>query len=248
MFKQLRGLIGVIGGVYCLFVSTPTNATPQKIECVTTHFPPYAIYDDASQTFSGMDVDIVNHLASTLNWQLKIRYLPWARIKKGIDNQEFECVFSLAKTPLREQQLTFTQLPMHTTEYAVFTKAPWQVKHLQELNGKLLGVKRGITPAREVQDKIDAGDVHAIYANDDEALFTMLEKGRIDAIVTNRLVGRYVAKQLGVKRLKSYTLETVWLPTFLAFKPGVVKIKEINNAMLALMYSPHYQTILDSYE
>jgi ABC-type amino acid transport substrate-binding protein len=207
----------------------------QKLKCATTNYPPYSIFDKSTDTFTGLDLDIVLPLFEQLGIEVDIVNLPWARLKKEIPKGDYDCYFSLGKFKDREQFLEYSNLPMHITSIAIF--------YIENQGGidfskKIVGVHRGINIHENIPPTygIQSSTVHKLPSN--EVLFKMLYTGRVDAVVTNKVVGKYILKQMDVNfSVDILDIEEYKLPVYLAFRKGVVDISQVNKMLLKIKTS-----------
>ena len=86
----------------------------------------------------------LNQLANRLNWKLTVLNFPWGRVKKEIEKNQFDCFFSLAYHKDRAKYLTYTEFPLHITQYGVFFQKHNSQIHQKNLANKIVGVLRGI--------------------------------------------------------------------------------------------------------
>ena len=83
-------------------------AAPSKtLRCVTTHYPPFTIFDEKSDTFTGLDIEYLTFIERNLNLKIDVIHLPWARVKKEMALGYYDCYFSLANTEERAKYLDF---------------------------------------------------------------------------------------------------------------------------------------------
>tara|TARA_R110000787_G_scaffold14277_9_gene44145 strand:+ start:1699 stop:2427 length:729 start_codon:yes stop_codon:yes gene_type:complete len=235
MFKQHISYKLTLIILFHLFLSNRSFAA-KTLVCATSHYPPYTIFDQANNTFTGLDMAIIVPLFKQLNYDVKIVNLPWARLKKEIKNNHYDCYFSLAKFKYREELLEYLNIPTHTTKIAIFHQ-----KSLKDINfkNKTVGVHRGINFHRDILALygLQHADFHRLPSN--ETLFQMLHRKRVDAVVTSKAVGEYILKNqykafdIGVLDINEYRL-----PVYLAFKKGVLDINLVNKTLLAILNPP----------
>jgi ABC-type amino acid transport substrate-binding protein len=66
----------------------------------------------------------------------------------------------------------------------------------------------------------------------------MLQSGRVDAVVTNKVVGEYILSGLDTNlAVKAIEIEEYKLPVYLAFKKDVIDINNVNAALLKIKNS-----------
>ena len=234
MLKELNVSKFILAAIIFILM-TKSAFSAQKLTCATTHYPPYTIFDESTQTFSGLDVDIIAPLFEQLDIDVKIVNLPWARLKQEIKSFRYDCYFSLGKFEDRESFLEYSNSPTHITSIAIFYP-----KNLEKIDFsiKTVGVHRGINIHKDIPSSygLQSSTFHKLPSN--EVLFKMLQSGRVDAIVTSEVVGEYFSKNIfpdfSVEKL---TIDEYELPVYLAFKKGVVDINKVNHALFKIKAS-----------
>ncbi|WP_170246324.1 substrate-binding periplasmic protein [Colwellia hornerae] len=216
---------------FVLFITKPSFSA-QKLTCATTHYPPYTVFNESTKTFSGSDIDIITPLFEQLKIDVKIINLPWARLKKEIKKNRYDCYFSVGKFEYREKFLEYSNLPTHITTIAIFYP-----KHGSAIDfkNKTVGVHRGINIHKNIPASygLESAIFHQLPSN--EVLFDMLQNGRIDAIVTSKVVGEYIYKNMEANfDLAVLDIEKYKLPVYLAFKKDVIDISKVNNVLLKM--------------
>ena len=217
--------------LFSLMVNSNVKAA-QQLTCATTHYPPYTTFDKATNTFIGSDITLLQMLFERINLEVKIVNLPWARLKKEIKKNSYDCYFSLGKFPHREKYLDYTSTPTHITRIAVFT--PKNNKKL-DLSKKVVGVHRGINFHLDITDlhQLENATFKKLPSND--ILFKMLSHQRLDAVITSKVVGEYVLKLHHPEFVANITdITNYQLPTYIAFKKQTIDISMVNNALLEI--------------
>ncbi|MDG1750629.1 MAG: transporter substrate-binding domain-containing protein [Thalassotalea sp.] len=214
---------------FLLFFIANNAFAQQSMICATTHYPPYTIFDESTSSFTGLDMDIINPLFEQLNLKLKVINLPWARLKREIKNNKYDCYFSLGKFQDREVFLDYPTTPTHITKIALFY--PAQQGHI-DFENKVIGVHRGINNYKDISSSygLDLSTIHKLPTN--EVLFQMLHSNRINAVVTSKVVGEFILKthypafDVNTVEVKEYRL-----PVYVAFKKGIIEMKLVNEAL-----------------
>tara|TARA_R110002167_G_scaffold352236_1_gene565104 strand:+ start:834 stop:1529 length:696 start_codon:yes stop_codon:yes gene_type:complete len=220
-----------------LFLVGSSSLSAQTLNCATTHYPPFTIFDNTSKQFSGLDMDIVNSVFNNLNINFKVENLPWARLKMEIELNNFDCYFSLGKFENREPYLDYTAVPTHVTKIAMFYRKS-KGKPETNFSQKVVGIHRGINLHRDIPLKygIHESKLHKLPSND--VLFEMLELQRLDVVVTSKDVGEYIlSKQHSKLEVEKLVIEDYQLPVYLAFRKGVIDIKSVNEELLKVTRS-----------
>lgn len=216
-----------------LFIVNNLNAAEKTFICATTHYPPYTIYDNKDDTFSGLDMLIINPLFKQLNVDIEVVNLPWARLKQEIKKNTYDCYFSLAKYSNREEFLEYSNLPTHITTIAIFHSD--DISSV-DFSNKNIGVHRGITVPNDILPLYGLHEANFKKLQSNEILFQMLYRKRVDAVMTNKIVGEHILKtQYEGFFVNALELKTYKIPVYLAFKKGVVDIDKVNNTLFKIL-------------
>jgi polar amino acid transport system substrate-binding protein len=211
-----------------------------KLTCLTTHYPPFAVYQGKKKGFTGFDVVILERLAQRLNWQVEILNFPWGRVKIEIEKSNFNCFFSLSYTPQRAKFLAYTQLPMHVTQYGVFFLAGNEALSQQNFAGKNIGLIRSMPLPEPLLSHDQLRDANFVYLDSNETLLEILLTGRIDASITNFAVGNFLRDKLNLQdEVRSVVLSDYELPVYLAFRHGTQDMQQVNSALQSVIQTLH---------
>lgn len=206
-------------------------AQKQNLRCVTTHYPPFTIYDAHTNSFTGIDIGYLKHFEQTLNVTIDVVHLPWARVQKEMKTSQYDCYFSLAYNEERAKYLSFTNIPLHTTKYGVFKVNNTPLK--TDLSDAVIAVLRGVTLPDVIIKKYAINDDKLMRSLSTVASFQLLNKGRVDYVITNYEAGLWYSKNN--KNITATELNEYQLPVYIAFKPGVINISQVNTQI------KHYQ-------
>lgn len=196
-----------------LWANQETNPNAQPLGCVTTHYPPYTIFNE-DEPPSGRDIGLLEGLANAMGWKIEFIDIPWGRLKRSITTAPFQCYFSLANIENRSDHLTFSSVPLHVTQYALFYRNSLSEKQLQSWRGLRIGGVRGITVSDKFIHQYNIEPDDFIYLDSNESLVDMLQLGRIDAFVTNQIVGNMLTRHHA--DISSFVISTLDVPVYLA--------------------------------
>lgn len=210
-------------------VNDATSNYANTIECATTHYPPFTSFTDDIP--SGYDTEIVIKLAKALNFNVKIYNVPWGRLKQSISQGVFDCFFSLAYEDERAKYLQYLSAPTHITKYSIFSLNAMALSE-RNLTGKIIGLHRGIPLPGELIKKLNLKERNIFYFTSESELIGALVMQRIDAFITNNIVGRFYLSELNQQKLVFESEITGYeLPVFITFKGGAVGPDEANRAL-----------------
>lgn len=90
-----------------------------ELEVVTEHLPPYQFIGE-SGAIEGYSTDVVRALLERLNLSIEINIYPWARAYKYATTKSNVLIYSIARTPLRENKFHWVG-KLYKEEYAFYT-------------------------------------------------------------------------------------------------------------------------------
>ncbi|MGP5310348.1 transporter substrate-binding domain-containing protein [Vreelandella alkaliphila] len=150
------------------------------------HYPPFNTRQ--GQRVYGFDVDIGTAIALQMGMRPEPTVNPWQTLIAALKSDRFDAIIgSMAITEERQKEVAFSA-PYYTSGAQVFVNEGSDISSLDELEGKRIGVLVSSTfqgIAREITDDIQT------YPSDVTALNDLTIQGRLDAVITDQLVGEY---------------------------------------------------------
>ena len=186
-----------------LSLATPDADTIKEIEAITWYteeFPPYN-YKDNDGLATGISVDVLVEMFKRLGvnkTRKDFKILPWARSYKYLQTQPGTALFSTTYTTERLELITFVGpiLPSRVSVIAAKSKN-LTISSADELDSLVVGTIRdavGEQLARKWGVKESAFNKQNKVAN----LIRLLSIGRLDVIVYNENVAKYLFKEAGL--------------------------------------------------
>ncbi len=201
-------------------------AAPSKtLRCVTTHYPPFTIFDEKSDTFTGLDIEYLTFIERNLNLKIDVIHLPWARVKKEMALGYYDCYFSLANTKERAKYLDFTSVPLHTTKYGLFALNKDKLL-TDDLSNTPIAMLRGVPVPEVIAKKYNLDENNLLRSLSTKDTFELLEKKRVEYAITNYQAGLWYSKEY--KNISARQLNEFTFPTYIAFKRGVIDTKLVD--------------------
>jgi polar amino acid transport system substrate-binding protein len=152
---------------------------------------------------SGPAADIIRHICSDMHISCSFNLLPWPRAQQEVREGLAQGLFVIGWNAERATWLYFSP-PILTTEYGFFVRNdnPLQFKDVADVQGYRVGVY-GPSNTSKALEKIQAQvpDMTIEMRPDDEAGFKKLALGRVDAVFSNRDVGKYLIAKLGLQNI-----------------------------------------------
>jgi len=206
-------------------------------------YPPFNYTDN--NKLVGFDVEIGTAIAEELGMNPKPVTNPWQTIIAALQADKFNAIIgSMAITDERLKEVNFTD-PYYESGAQVFVSEDNDsIKSADDLKGKTIGVVVSSTfeeNAKEYTDKVKT------YDSDVTALQDLLVKGRLDAVITDQLVGMYAINENNLK------IKKVGEPIYLD-QMGIAITKEdeelledVNKALATLKENGKYGEISEKY-
>lgn len=161
---------------------------------VDDSYPPMEFKDDSNKLV-GFDVDVAEAVAKKMGVEIQWVSTSWDGIFGALSSKRFDLIHSsVSITDERKQTMIFTD-PYITGGTAIYVKkGNTNIKTSDDLKGKVVGVQQQTT-ADEVVTKLGTTKEIKKYTGMTEA-FMDLQNGRVDAVVSDPMVGNYyVSKQ-----------------------------------------------------
>lgn len=230
--------------LFSSFLTDPSIAQqkepPLKIG-LTGKYPPFN-YFDKSGNLSGFDVDVSKYICKNLNRKCEFIVLQWDGILAALQAKKIDLIIgSMAITPDREKQALFS-IPYYESGAQIFARDP---KIDPESHTFKIGVTLGTTYEVTIRERLPRAEVRT-YKGDVEVLQD-IEAGRLDAIVTDRLVGAYMIKNANVGLVPMgppLFLERIGIP---ATKDSSPLIAKVNKAISSMRESSTYSALMNKY-
>lgn len=167
----------------------------QFIVGLDDNYPPAGFRDEKGE-IAGVDIDLAREAAKRLGVEVVFQPVQWDGVLMNLKNGDIDVIWNaLGITPDRQKEIGFTD-PYIIDKNIIIVNAGSDIKTKADLAGKLVGVQLGST----VKDALVADPINSEikelreFESTTQALFDM-QAGRLDAVVTNELNGRYLIAQ-----------------------------------------------------
>ncbi|PLR89810.1 ABC transporter substrate-binding protein [Bacillus sp. T33-2] len=179
------------------------KAATQKLDLVkegsltfsmTGMYPPLNFKKDGKLT--GFDVEIGTEIAKRIGLKANPVTNQWETIIQGLKAKKYDAIIgSMTATPERDKQVDFTN-PYYLSGAQIFVaEGNAEIKSKEDLKGKTIGVIQASTwkdMADELSDNVKG------YPTDINALQD-LALGRLDAVITDKIVGVNAKNEKGLQ-------------------------------------------------
>ncbi|MEL7563454.1 MAG: amino acid ABC transporter substrate-binding protein [Dehalobacterium sp.] len=159
------------------------------------NYPP-AGYRDEKGELVGVDIDLAKEAAKRLGVEVVFQPVQWDGVIMNLKNGDIDVIWNaLGITPVRQQEIAFTDVYM-IDKNVIVVNADSPIKTKADLAGKVIGLQLGSTAESAVADDPVSSEIKEIrkFETTTQALLDV-QAGRIDALVTNEMNGRYLINQ-----------------------------------------------------
>ncbi len=153
-------------------------------------YPPFNYMEDGKVV--GFDVEVGEEIAKRLGVELNYVTSDWDGLIEGLRNKRYDAILgSMAITEERSKVVDFTD-PYYYSGAQLFVLDDSDITSADELSGKTIAVATG---TNFVEDAKTLG-AEVNYYQDDNATMMELVNGRVDGVITDRLVGLSAMKEI----------------------------------------------------
>ena len=224
----------------------------EQLIFVAEDLPPYHYIDENGQA-RGALVDMVNALAKHTNVDYTIELYPFARAFKLLNAKPNVLMFSLLKSPNREQQFVWLGELIHNKAFLVALKNDTpQLTSLAQAKTSKVGTIRGYFSERYLKNAGFEEGKNLSLSVGYQTLWQMLFNKRTDFVLTNAMSLNKELAELGYSIDDSERkLELCDFPNQLhlvgnlALNPSVAN--ELKQALVTIKENGEYQQILEQW-
>lgn len=220
-----------------------TTATEKPVLKMGTNatFPPYEFYE--GEKIVGIDAEVAALIAEKLGMQLEIVDMDFNSILSAVDSGIVD--IGMAGMTVNEERLAQVDF---TDSYAkgvqaVIVKADSDIKTIDDLQGKTIGVQE--TTTGDIYATDDFGEENIKRYNKGTDAVAALVNGTVDAvIIDNEPAKAFVSEAEGLTVLESSYADEDYA---IAVKKGNKLLSKVNTALGELIADGSVKTIVDKY-
>jgi polar amino acid transport system substrate-binding protein len=205
------------------------------------NYPPYEFLDKDGEP-AGFNVELTRAIAEVMGLTVEIKLGPWNEMRKGLESGVIDIVQGMAFSAERTKEVDFS------TPHALLYQSIWvrrddrRIRSLEDVRGKTVIVMRNSI----MQDFMAGFDPKATLILTDtlaEAL-KLLNLGKGDCALVSKLTGKYLEKELGLKRVIPVAQPIIMQQYGYAVKKGNLELLgKFNEGLAVLKRSGQYQEI-----
>jgi polar amino acid transport system substrate-binding protein len=215
--------------------------------CSDVPYAPFEDFDKSAPTgFKGFDVDVISKIADDLGLKLVIKDSDFDALQSGLLLNSGQCdlgASAMTITAEREKRLAFSD-SYYDSEQSLLVPAGSDIKSIDDLAGKTLGVQKGTTGETYAQEHVK-GAKKIVSMKDDGTEFQALKAGTVDALLQDLPVNLNHTKDGGYTIVQQFQTNEQY--GFAMKKSNTGLLKAVNEALAKLKSDGTYQQIYDSY-
>lgn len=169
-----------------LFSVQSGTAQDASIRLAATEFPPF--YGEELDE-NGFVTVIIREAFSRAGYEPEVIFMPWTRALEGTREGRYDGLFTVWYRRDREADFIFSD-PLPANELVLIARAgdEFTFDGLETLQGMRIGMVRGYALPPDLEE---AG-LKVSESRDDEEALRVLLRGRIDVILTDRIVAQHI--------------------------------------------------------
>jgi His/Glu/Gln/Arg/opine family amino acid ABC transporter permease subunit len=178
-------------------LASPTVARAQAasddtlVVGLTGKYPPFNYFDESGKLV-GFDVDFANELCVRIHRRCEFKPIEWDGLVGALLADKVDVIVgSMAVTPERAKVVRFS-VPYYESGARLFVRPGARAS---DSEGFAIGVTLGTTYEQATRDRFPKANVR-LFKGDTDILQDLIS-GRLDAMVTDDLVGAYMARKRG---------------------------------------------------
>ena len=166
------------------------------------NFPPMG-FRDANNQIVGFDIDMAKEASKRLGLEVEFKPIDWSAKEAELNGKRVDVLWNgLTITEERKKNISFTAPYMANHQIIIVGNAS-PVKAKADLAGKVVGAQDGSSATDAIAKDPVAAQIKEVKKFGDNVTALMdLAAGRLDAIVVDEVVGRYlISKRAGEYRV-----------------------------------------------
>lgn len=176
--------------------AAPAPVAQKVIVGLDDNFPPMGFRDDKNQLV-GFDIDMAREAAKRMGVEVEFKAIDWSAKEAELNGKRVDALWNgLTITEERKKNIAFTAPYMANHQIIVVAKdSPVQTK--ADLADRVVGAQDGSSAVDAIKkDDAVASSLKEIKLFGDNVTALMdLSTGRLDAVVVDEVVGRYLASK-----------------------------------------------------
>jgi polar amino acid transport system substrate-binding protein len=182
------------------------NGKKKIVVGLDDNFPPMGFKDEKNEIV-GFDIDMAKEAVKRLGYDVEFKAIDWSSKEAELKSGRIDVLWNgLNITEKRKENMLFSDSYMEAKQL-IFIPKDSSIKGEADLKGKAVGIQSASTADENLDADTALRDSFKELKKYQDCIAAMmdLENGRIDAIITDEIVGRYYMSK---KQDKFIALET----------------------------------------
>jgi polar amino acid transport system substrate-binding protein len=246
-------VVTVLFGITAFSSTSQEITTPPHIEVVTEHLPPFQI--DTPTEILGFATEIVSTALSSSPYTFNISIYPWAQSYNMALNKKNTCIYSIARTPERENKFLWVNtIAERNVSLIGLTERNLNITSFEDAKKFMTAVIRDDVTHQLLVSKGFKEGINLFVVNNTHSLLTLLAKREsIDLILADGFTINYRAQfnNLDPKIFeKVYQLNAKPLEYYFAcnIKTQPEVIKQLRHSINQMKVSGQIDKIIDEWQ
>ena len=168
---------------------------------VDAPYPPFE--QGRPPDYEGFEIDLTNEIASRLGLETEYKDTPFDTIFRDLAQGKFDAAIAGSTINDEREKVVDFGDPWFLTEQSLLVKDDSDIRTIDDLDGKTVGVQKATTGEDYVEENADPGDLRS-YPEIDDA-FNALVAGQVEAVMFDLSGTEEAAKTLkGLEVAESY--------------------------------------------
>jgi polar amino acid transport system substrate-binding protein len=194
-------LITLFMMLYCLTINASSNDTYDLV-FATQDFPPFSY--QIGKYVAGPAADIIRGICSDINLTCMIYCKEWSDAQMDVKKGKAHAMFMIGRNKNRTSWLHFSH-PIIRTEYGIFVRKSNALDYTMQIDIK--GYNVGVygpsnTSQSLLKIKKIIKDLRVDFSPDSSSCFKKLSTGELDAVYSNKAVGRSLINRYQMKNIR----------------------------------------------
>jgi len=177
---------------------TSSSSSDDKVLIMGTSadYTPFEYIDSAkSEEIIGFDIDLANALGEKLGYEIKVQDFEFSGLIQALKSGKVDLVLSgMSPTPDRKKNVDFSDI-YYTAKDLVVTSKDSNIKSVEDLKGKTIGVQLGSIQADAAEEIAKTVDVKIEKRDKIPELVQEIKAGRFDGAIIEDVVAKgYLSK------------------------------------------------------
>lgn len=243
-----KSILSVSAFLTLLLIFSSFTVASESLVIMTENYPPFNYQEDGN--LKGASVEIVQAIIDEIQVSSEIKLFPWARAYQNIQQDNNQVLFSMARTPSREDMFKWVG-PLIQYDIYLYKKkgSAFSIQSIEDAKELVVGVKKN-TARHTFLKKNGFENIYIDYSSEKFPLPKMLVTGRIDLWPIGKMSASHIAKiaDINMNDIEP-TIKILSQELYIAFSKTTPKetINKWRNALNTMKSNGRYDSIMNRY-